>query len=506
MGEPASWRGVPVYTVGHSTRSVDELIGLLRSVGIAVLVDVRTIPRSRHNPQFNRDQLRSSLRSQRIRYVHLPELGGLRRPRKDSPNPAWRNAGFRGFADHMLTPEFEQGLQKLRALTAEGPIAVMCAEAVPWRCHRSLIADTLSARGARVEHITGTGHSAPHRMTPFARIEGTRLTYPAAGLENGHLATRGPFHLEATVRVLQRRPTSRVDVWEQRYLRVLETSGSLVLVEVTNHGTIDHPDVRFRVLQGDDPPSTRAVLAETLRTILGLEVDPRPLQRLLETERRLGAIARGLRGMRPPRFPTLFEAFANVIPFQQVSLESGIAIVGRLVERLGESLVQDGQRRHAFPATSAVAEARLDRLRACGLSARKAEALRRIATAIESGDLTETRLSTLSSDEAIRFLTELPGIGTWSASVVLLRGLGRLGVFPPGDVGATRGLRALMHLRAGSSLDRVIERFGDHGGYLYFCALGGRLLERGLIHPAVQPVSGSRTTVAASTSSTELSR
>jgi DNA-3-methyladenine glycosylase II len=279
-----------------------------------------------------------------------------------------------------------------------------------------------------------------------------------------------------------------------------------VLVQVTNHGTIEDPDVRFRVLQGGDSPSTRAVLAESLRTILGLEVDPRPLQRLLETERRLGSIARALRGMRPPRFSTLFEAFANVIPFQQVSLESGIAIVGRLVERFGKSLVQDGERRHAFPAAHAIAEARLDRIRACGLSARKAEALRRIATAIESGDLTESKLSTLSSDEAIRLLTELPGIGTWSANLVLLRGLGRLDVFPPGDVGASRGLGALMHLRDGSSLDRVIQRFGDHRGYLYFCGLGGMLLARGLIHPAVQSVSGSRTTVAASTSSAELSR
>jgi len=157
---------------------VDELVGLLRASGVSIVADIRTIPRSRHNPQFNRDALRSALRRRRLRYVHLPLLGGLRRARKDSPNTGWRNASFRGYADYMLTEDFEHGLAELEALTEEGTVAVMCAEAVPWRCHRSLVADAVSVRGADVEDITGPGAPHPHRLTPFAHVEGTRITYP----------------------------------------------------------------------------------------------------------------------------------------------------------------------------------------------------------------------------------------------------------------------------------------------------------------------------------------
>ena len=171
MTASKKWRGIKLYTIGHSTRTLDELVAMLRAFDISVLADIRTIPRSRHNPQFNGDALRSALRSRRIRYVHIPELGGLRRTRKDSPNTAWRNASFRGFADYMSTEDFETGLAKLHALAAEGRVALMCAEAVPWRCHRSLVADALTARGAHVEHISSARHSAPHRMTAFAVVE-----------------------------------------------------------------------------------------------------------------------------------------------------------------------------------------------------------------------------------------------------------------------------------------------------------------------------------------------
>jgi len=166
--------------VGHSTRPIDELVDLLRAAGVLVLADVRTIPRSRANPQYEGPALERSLAAAGIRYVHLPRLGGLRHARKDSPNGAWRNASFRGYADHMATPEFEEGLVQLRAVAREGPVAVMCAEAVPWRCHRSLLADALLARGVVVEHIVGRGRTRPHRLTPFARLEGRRVTYPPA--------------------------------------------------------------------------------------------------------------------------------------------------------------------------------------------------------------------------------------------------------------------------------------------------------------------------------------
>ncbi len=477
-----------VYTVGHSTRTLDELVEILRAFDITMLVDIRTVPRSRRNPQFNRDDLGRALRARRLRYVHLPELGGLRRARADSPNSAWRNASFRGYADYMLTPEFEAGLAKLRALAADRTIALMCAEAVPWRCHRSLVADALTARGTHVEHITSATRASPHRVTPFARIDGTRVTYPGDDPQGERLATRAPFHLEATVRVLQRRPTNLVDVLaDDRYRRVLAPPDGLVLVEVVNEGSIDAPDVRLRVRHGDVSTATRATLGETLRAMLGLDVDPAPLQRLVAAEPGLGGVALALRGMRPPRFSGLFEAFANVIPFQQVSLDAGVAIVRRLVERHGAFLEHDGRRIHAFPAARAIAEARIAALRACGLSLRKAEALRHAARTIEVGELTEEALARMPSRDAIRLLSELPGIGAWSAALILLRGMGRLDVFPPGDVGASRGLGGLLQLRSGAALARVIERFGDLRGYLYFCALGGALLAKDLIHPAPPP-------------------
>jgi 3-methyladenine DNA glycosylase/8-oxoguanine DNA glycosylase len=486
MAHARNWKGVQIFTVGHSTRALDELVALLRSFDISTLVDIRTIPRSRHNPQFNGDALRSSLRSRGIAYVHLPRLGGLRHARKDSQNTAWRNTSFRGFADYMQTGEFEAGLEELRALAATGRVAVMCAEAVPWRCHRSLVADALTARGAHVEHITGASRSTPHHLTPFAEVRRARVTYPS---EEGTLRTRGPFHLEATVRVLQRRPTNLVDVWneaEGRYLRALQVPGERPsLVEVTNRGTIDAPDVHYAVRSG--APSSAA---RTLRKVLGLDVDPSPLQRLAETERRLRPVALALRGMRPPRFTGLFETFTNVVPFQQVSLEAGMAIVGRLVERFGERIDHDGRSFHTPPTAQSIASARLDSLRSCGLSLRKAESLRHLARNIESGALTEEHLDRMSTEDALRTLTELPGIGPWSAGVVLLRGFGRLDVFPPGDAGASGGLGQLLQLPPGAPLDRALQRSGAHRGFLYFCVLGGNLLTRGLIHPA--PPAGDR--------------
>ena len=172
------WEQARIFTVGHSTRTLDELVELLRAFEVAVLADIRTIPRSRHNPQFNVDAMGPALSPHGLGYAHLPELGGLRRTRADSPNSGWRNASFRGYADHMMTPEFEAGLVKLHGLAASGPVALMCAEAVPWRCHQSLVADALTVRGAHVEHITAPTRSSPHKLTGFAHVEGTRITYP----------------------------------------------------------------------------------------------------------------------------------------------------------------------------------------------------------------------------------------------------------------------------------------------------------------------------------------
>ena len=167
-----------LYTIGHSTRTLDDLVDALNSVGVDLLVDIRTVPRSRHTPQFNRDVLSRELPRRGIGYRHLKALGGLRKPRPDSRNTAWRNAGFRGFADYMESPEFEAALDELRELAGRaGTAAIVCAEAVPWRCHRSLVADALTARGDTVFHLMGPGKARPHTLTPFARIEGDRVTY-----------------------------------------------------------------------------------------------------------------------------------------------------------------------------------------------------------------------------------------------------------------------------------------------------------------------------------------
>ncbi len=172
MKEPA------VYTVGFSTRTLEELVAILRGAGVAFLVDVRTVPRSRHTPQWNREGAAAALPQQGIRYSHLPQLGGFRKPRRDSPNRGWRNQAFRGFADYMATPDFAAGLESLLSLAAETPTAMACTEAVPWRCHRSLIADALTVRGAQVGHLMGPTSIRPHVLTAFARVDGLRLTYP----------------------------------------------------------------------------------------------------------------------------------------------------------------------------------------------------------------------------------------------------------------------------------------------------------------------------------------
>lgn len=170
--------GNTIWTVGHSTRSLDDFIGLLERYGIEVLVDVRTVPKSRTNPQFNRDTLETALPDVGIGYIHAKDLGGLRHPRKDSPNTGWRNESFRGYADYMQTPEFEEGLSRLLHIGEEKKTAIMCAEAVPWRCHRSLIADALTVRGFEVIEILDERKSQPHKMTHFAVVEGLTITYP----------------------------------------------------------------------------------------------------------------------------------------------------------------------------------------------------------------------------------------------------------------------------------------------------------------------------------------
>jgi uncharacterized protein (DUF488 family) len=168
-----------ILTIGHSTRTADEFLTLLETHGVAGLADVRTVPRSRRHPHFSADALAVFLRARSIEYLHLPGLGGLRKPRPDSPNSGWLNSAFRGYADHMQTPEFAAALDRLISFGAGRQVAIMCAEAKWWQCHRRLIADVLVARRIEVRHILSVREAAPHELTPFGKVMGDTVQYPA---------------------------------------------------------------------------------------------------------------------------------------------------------------------------------------------------------------------------------------------------------------------------------------------------------------------------------------
>jgi uncharacterized protein (DUF488 family) len=180
----------PVFTIGHSNRPIEEFIALLAEHGVQRVLDIRTVPKSRHNPQFGQDQLPTSLAEAGIAYQYIGALGGLRHPRKDSPNAGWHNKSFRGYADHMQGEEFRHGVDDVAAMASGAGAercALMCAEAVPWRCHRSMVADALTVRGIPVEHIINHGKTRPHTLTRFAQVEGTRILYPPEEAADGPL-------------------------------------------------------------------------------------------------------------------------------------------------------------------------------------------------------------------------------------------------------------------------------------------------------------------------------
>jgi len=167
-----------IYTIGHSTRSAGEFAQILHAYRIELIADIRTIPRSRHNPQYDQHTLDRLLANEGIEYVHLAALGGLRHRQKGSPNTGWRNASFRGYADYMQTQEFARAIDDLIARASRKTTALLCAEAVPWRCHRSLVGDALVVRHVDVQDILDEKHARPHQLTPWARVEGLKITYP----------------------------------------------------------------------------------------------------------------------------------------------------------------------------------------------------------------------------------------------------------------------------------------------------------------------------------------
>ncbi len=167
-----------LFTIGHSTRTLEEFVAALEAHGIRVVADIRTVPRSRRVPQFNAETIGSELAKYGIEYRPLAGLGGLRKARPDSKNMAWRNASFRGFADYMQTEEFEAGIAELIELASRRPTVIMCAEAVPWRCHRSLVGDAMLVRGWQVMDVMSEKSARPHALTGFAKVRGKRVTYP----------------------------------------------------------------------------------------------------------------------------------------------------------------------------------------------------------------------------------------------------------------------------------------------------------------------------------------
>ncbi len=307
----------------------------------------------------------------------------------------------------------------------------------------------------------------------------------------GHLPVAAPFNLEATVRLLQRRTANRVDRWEDgRYLRAFQTVAGPRLVTVVNRGTIDAPDVRIELRGGAVADNTARDLTVAVRWMLGCDAAPAPTEWLAEMEPRFAAVAAALRGFRPPCFATLFETCASVLPFQQLSLDAGTAIVGRLVAHFAPSLTVAEQAWFAFPTADAIAAAPTEALRAAGLSRAKAEALQALARQALSGGLDPAQFQSLPTSAALAALQALPGIGPWSAGLILLRGLRRLDVFPAGDVGAARNLPALLGRTerwSPADASAYAARFGERQGYLYFLGLGAQLLARGVLSPETQP-------------------
>jgi DNA-3-methyladenine glycosylase II len=299
------------------------------------------------------------------------------------------------------------------------------------------------------------------------------------------LAVRAPFNLQATVRLIQRRPSNEVDHWENRcYLRAFETANGVRLATVSNDGAIDAPALRLQIDGGPVSDVIAAELEATVRLMLGLNLEPAPTEWLSQQEPAFEPISTALRGFRAPRFPTLFETACRVLPFQQLSLDAGTAIVARFVRRFGASTIVDGREWHAFPSPTTIAETSVEAMRDVGVSRPKAAALRSLAERALAGELEIERFQSLPTDDALKQLVALPGVGPWTAAVILLRGMGRMDVFPTGDAGAARSLPAMLGLAdrwtPADACDYAV-RFGDRRGYLYFLGLGSHLKARGLL-------------------------
>jgi 3-methyladenine DNA glycosylase/8-oxoguanine DNA glycosylase len=293
------------------------------------------------------------------------------------------------------------------------------------------------------------------------------------------LPVRGPFSLEATVRLLQRRPANRVDRWVNgRYARLIQTCAGLRLVTVADVGSVDQPELRLEIAGGPVPEAPVAQITATVRWMLGLDAAPAPAEWLAAQEPLLSPTLDRLRGFRTPCFPDLFATCLAVLPYQQLSLDAGTAIMGRLVERFGRAAKIGGECWYDFPAPETIVAASPDDLIGVGLSRAKTVALQWLAGRALEGDLDWSRYEDLPTSEAMVELQRLPGIGPWSAGLIMLRGLRRLDIFPAGDTGAAKSLTALLGLPVKMKPAEAVafaDRFADRRGYLYFLCLGSRM-------------------------------
>ncbi|HEY0840292.1 MAG TPA: AlkA N-terminal domain-containing protein [Vulgatibacter sp.] len=299
----------------------------------------------------------------------------------------------------------------------------------------------------------------------------------------------GPFHLEATVRILQRRPTDRLDhLVDGAYLRLHETGDGPVLARLDDFGTLDEPDLRLSFPVGRPSAQAKRAIAATTRRMLGLDQDVSPIEGRLRETPGLRGLAIALRGMRPPRFGTLLESFGRTVPYQQLSLDAGATLTNRMIERFGDHVVHEGERFFAFPAAEKLAAATEDDFRALGFSRSKGRTLIGVAAALLRGEVDPDAMDAMPTPEAYQRLLKLRGIGPWTASLLLLRGMGRLDSFPASDVGVNRGIATLLGEDPKDfQADRFAEPFGAQRGMIYFYSLGAHLLAKGLITPAGGP-------------------
>lgn len=294
-----------------------------------------------------------------------------------------------------------------------------------------------------------------------------------------NLPVCGPFNLEATVRLLQRRPSNRVDRWVgDRYARLMQTCDGLRLVTVVNSGSVELPELRLEIAGGPVREASVNLVTATVRWMLGLDAAPAPAEWLMAQEPLLAPTLASLRGFRTPCFPDLFATCLAVLPYQQLSLDAGTAIMGRLVERFGRTATIDNECWHEFPDPQSIGTAEPDDLISVGLSRAKATALQRLAGHALDGDLDRAGYEHLSTADAMVELQRLPGIGPWSAGLIMLRGLRRLDIFPAGDTGAAKSLTALLGLPTKMKPAEAVafaDRFEDRRGFLYFLCLGSRM-------------------------------